>query len=182
MVVDHHLEAKSLGPALERFFGLSAKKILALEKSWNPGRGAPVFTKNGRWETRGWTEWTQGFQYGSGLLQYEATGDRPFLDLARQRIREVLIRAVTHEGVHDHGFTVVSTFGNWRRLMNQGLMHEDPAEREFVELALKCSGAVQAMRWTPLADDGVTGGKGFIHSFNGPHSLFANTKIGRAHV
>ncbi|HEY9170838.1 MAG TPA: hypothetical protein VI136_00980, partial [Verrucomicrobiae bacterium] len=36
--------------------------------------------------------------------------------------------------------------------------------------ALKVSGAVQAARWTKLAD-----GTGFIHSFNGPHSLFVDT-------
>jgi hypothetical protein len=39
----------------------------------------------------------------------------------------------------------------------------------FYELALAVSGAVQAARWTPLP----TGG--FIHSFNGPHSLFVDT-------
>jgi len=35
---------------------------------------------------------------------------------------------------------------------------------------LKISGAVQAARWTRTAD-----GKGFIYSFNGPHSLFVDT-------
>ena len=39
----------------------------------------------------------------------------------------------------------------------------------FYELALKVSGAVQARRWTALPDGG------FIHSFNGPHSLFVDT-------
>jgi hypothetical protein len=43
-------------------------------------------------------------------------------------------------------------------------------EKEFYELALKVSGAVQAARWTKIAD-----GTGFIHSFNGPHSLFVDT-------
>src|SRR5262249_61602231 len=37
------------------------------------------------------------------------------------------------------------------------------------ELALKASGAVQAARWTTIAAGG------FIHSFNGPHSLFVDT-------
>jgi hypothetical protein len=37
------------------------------------------------------------------------------------------------------------------------------------ELALKVSGAVQASRWTAIQ------GGGFIHSFNGPHSLFVDT-------
>jgi hypothetical protein len=54
--------------------------------------------------------------------------------------------------------------------MHEGRIAEDPRERDFYELALKCSGAVQAARWTSIA-----GGGGFIHSFNGPHSLFADT-------
>ena len=40
----------------------------------------------------------------------------------------------------------------------------------FYELALKCSGAVQAARWSRDRDGG-----GYIYSFNGPHSLFVDT-------
>ena len=47
---------------------------------------------------------------------------------------------------------------------------EDAHERNFYELALKVSGAVQARRWAPTAD-----GHGYIYSFNGPQSLFADT-------
>src|SRR5262249_8383718 len=43
-------------------------------------------------------------------------------------------------------------------------------EKDFYELALKVSGAVQAARWTALGD-----GKGYIYSFNGPHFLFVDT-------
>ena len=48
------------------------------------------------------------------------------------------------------------------------------SRRRFLELALKCSGAVQARRWTRIREGG-----GFIHSFNGPHSLFADTMRSR---
>src|SRR5205814_7996798 len=41
---------------------------------------------------------------------------------------------------------------------------------DFYELSLKVSGAIQAARWTRIAD-----GKGYIYSFNGPHSLFIDT-------
>jgi hypothetical protein len=54
--------------------------------------------------------------------------------------------------------------------MREGTIPDDEWERRFYELALKASGAVQAARWTPTAD-----GLGFIHSFNGPHSLFSDT-------
>src|SRR5258708_3478170 len=50
------------------------------------------------------------------------------------------------------------------------VVDESRRERELYELALKCSGAVQANRWTRTAD-----GEGFVYSFNGPHSLFADT-------
>ena len=29
-----------------------------------PAQGSPVFTVRGQYAARGWTEWTQGFQYG----------------------------------------------------------------------------------------------------------------------
>ena len=54
-------------------------------------------------------------------------------------------------GVHDHGFNNVSTYGNLLRLMNEGRIAENAWERRFYELALKCSGAVQAARWSRIA-------------------------------
>ena len=77
---------------------------------------------------------------------------------------------LTHVGVHDHGFNNVSTYGNLLRLMREGRLPDEPWERRFYELALKVSGAVQAARWTRLGPD-----LGYICSFNGPHSLFADT-------
>jgi hypothetical protein len=76
---------------------------------------------------------------------------------------------LTHAGVHDHGFNNVSTYGGLWRLAQEGRIDATDWERHFYELALKVSGAVQARRWTRLPDGG------FIHSFNGPHSLFVDT-------
>src|SRR5690606_23097140 len=56
------------------------------------------------------------------------------------------------------------------RLINEGRIEAEAWEKHFHELALKCSGAVQARRWTTIHD-----GTGFIYSFNGPQSLFADT-------
>ncbi len=168
--IDARLTPVQLVPAIERLFELSAAKIHDLEKRWDPARGTPVFTVRGRYTTRGWTEWTQGFQFGSALLQFDATGDSEFLEIGRRGTADRMATHVSHIGVHDHGFNNVSTYGNLLRLMNEGRIPEDPREREFLELALKVSGAVQAARWTRLAD-----GTGFIHSFNGPHSLFVDT-------
>ncbi len=168
--VDGTLQSEHLRSALERFFGVAAGKITALNKRWNPAHGTPVFTVDGTYTSRGWTEWTQGFQFGNAIYQFDATGDRAFLELGRKATVDFMASHVSHIGVHDHGFNNVSTYGNLLRLMTEGCIEENSWEREFYRLALKLSGAVQAARWTSTAD-----GLGYIHSFNGPHSLFADT-------
>ena len=67
--IDYKLTAQKLVPKIERLFELSGEKILAIEKNWKSENGTPVFTVKGKYTSRGWTEWTQGFQYGSALLQ-----------------------------------------------------------------------------------------------------------------
>lgn len=168
--IDSNLTAKKLVPQIERVFELSAQKILSIEKSWKPEQGTPVFTVKGKYTSRGWTEWTQGFQYGSALLQFDAMGDERFLEIGRRGTVDHMASHVSHIGVHDHGFNNVSTYGNLLRLMREGKIPHNEDEKNFYELALKVSGAVQAARWTRLAD-----GTGFIYSFNGPHSLFVDT-------
>lgn len=168
--IDTALRAADLLPAIERLWTLSDGKIRSLDQSWDRTRGTPVYTVAGRYTSRGWTEWTQGFEFGSMLLQFEATKKSWFLDRARWGIREYMATHVSHVGVHDHGFNNVSTYGQLWRQMREGFMAEDPRERECCELALKASGAVQASRWTPTEE-----GAGFIYSFNGPHSLFIDT-------
>jgi unsaturated chondroitin disaccharide hydrolase len=168
--IDPSLTSEKLVPKIRRLFDLSGEKIRSLERSWKPEAGAPVFTRKGRYTTRGWTEWTQGFQFGSAILQFEATGEEAFLELGRRKTVEAMAGHVSHVGVHDHGFNNISTYGNLLRLMLEGKIPWVPREKEFYELALKVSGAVQAARWTRLAD-----GTGFVYSFNGPHSLFVDT-------
>jgi unsaturated chondroitin disaccharide hydrolase len=168
--IDSALTPQKLVPAIDRLFELSAEKILAIERSWKPENGTPVFTVRGKYTSRGWTEWTQGFQYGSALLQFDATGDEQFLEIGRRNTVERMATHVSHIGVHDHGFNNVSTYGNLLRLMREGKIAFNEHEKDFYELALKVSGAVQAARWTRIAD-----GTGFIHSFNGAHSLFVDT-------
>jgi hypothetical protein len=170
MEIRSDLTPAALAVKLRRLFELSAQKIQSLEKTWQPSQGSPVFTVDGRYTSRGWTEWTQGFHIGSPILQFDATGEREFLDLGRARTVELMAIHLSHTGVHDHGFQNLSTYGNLRRLMNEGRIAEDAWERRFYELALKVSGAVQAARWSLTADGG-----GYIYSFNGPHSLFVDT-------
>ncbi len=168
--IDSRLTGQKLRFQIERLFEHSAPKILSLERTWPPEHGTPVFTVKGRYTTRGWTEWTQGFQYGSALLQFEATGDEQFLEIGRRGTIERMATHVSHIGVHDHGFNNISTYGNLLRLMREGKIPFNEREKDFYELALKVSGAVQAARWSRTAD-----GEGYIYSFNGPHSLFIDS-------
>lgn len=170
MQIDHTLQPSALRNKLDRFWSLSGQKIRQLAQDYDRTLGSPVFTVEGRYTTRGWTEWTQGFEYGSAILQYDATGDESFLNYGRTSTLEHMASHVTHFGVHDHGFNNVSTYGNLLRLAWEGRYAVEPWERHFYELALKCSAAAQARRWTSIAN-----GEGFIYSFNGPHSLFADT-------
>jgi unsaturated chondroitin disaccharide hydrolase len=167
--IDRTRTPADLLPKIDRLFALSADKIQSLERSWRRVDGAPVFTVEGRYTARGWTEWTEGFQYGSALLQFDATGDAAFLDIGRERTLTRMAPHLTHVGVHDHGFNNVSTYGALWRMAREGRIEASEWELRFYELALKVSGAVQARRWTRLPDGG------FIHSFNGAHSLFVDT-------
>ena len=168
--IDFEVTPQLLFSTIQRLFTISADKIRHLQARWNPEKGTPVFTINGEYTSRGWTEWTQGFQFGSAIYQYEVTRDPAFLDLGRRSTVDLMAPHVTHLGVHDHGFNNVSTYGNLLRLMAGRVVPYNPWEKNFYELALKASGAVQAARWTQLTPE-----LGFIYSFNGPHSLFADT-------
>lgn len=169
MKIDTTLTTQSFAAKLARFWDLSEEKIRLIEARYDASRGSPVYTVDGVYTARGWTDWTQGFQYGSALLQYDATGNVDFFQLGRQNTVVRMAPHLTHFGVHDHGFNNISTYGTLLRLLNEGRFPDQPWERRFYELAIKVSGAVQARRWTALPAGG------YIYSFNGPHSLFADT-------
>ena len=168
MKIDDQLKSASLAPALASFWKVSGDKLNLIHRDYDPAKGAPVFTVAGKYTARGWTEWTEGFLYGSDLLQFDATGEASFAARGQKYTVARMASHVSHTGVHDHGFNNLSTYGNWLRLQREGRL---PADKiEFCELALKVSGAVQASRWSK-----INGGGGYIYSFNGPHSLFVDT-------
>ncbi len=152
MKIDEKLSPQDLLPAIRGMWQRSAEVLRSLESTWAPGDGSPVFTVAGKYTSRGWTEWTQGFQFGSLLLQFDATGDRTFFDLGLARTIDFMAPHVSHVGVHDHGFNNVSTYGNIRRLILEGRVARDQNLLRMCELALKVSGAVQAARWSTTAE------------------------------
>lgn len=170
MNTDRPIAISELAQPVRRVFELAARKSRALDRAWDTSRGTPVFTVDGKYTTRGWTEWTQGFQYGCAILAFDRTGETDLLEIGRRNTVRRMAPHVTHTGVHDHGFNNLSTYGNLRRLMREGRVPHDEWELAFYELALKASGAVQAARWSP-----TSAGGGYVYSFNGPHSLFIDT-------
>jgi unsaturated chondroitin disaccharide hydrolase len=164
------ITAQELTPGIHRAVELASEKTLRLDRRWNEPGCAPVITADGRYTARSWTQWTQGFQYGNALLCFELGGDAELLAMTRRHVVAEMAEHLTHTGVHDHGFNTISTYGNLRRLMLAGRIERNEWELRFYELALKVSGAVQAARWTSLPNC-----SGYIHSFNGSHSLFIDT-------
>src|SRR6266852_3394981 len=163
--VDRQRSPRDLAPKIARLFELSAGKIRSIEQMWRPADGAPVFTVNGRYQARGWTEWTQGFQFGSALLQFDATGDADFLELGRARTSERMAPHLTHVGVHDHGFTNVSTYGNLWRLARETRIEVGEWERRW-RLAITtstslrrtaCRTGTPARRGSPRSTSGAIG-------------------------
>lgn len=169
MQIDQSIELQDSARAARRVAAVASRKIHTLLKRWNAS-DAPVFTVAGRYSSRNWTSWTRGFLYGQALICFEMTGEEDVLETARELIHLNMAVHATNFGVHDHGFNCVSTYGNLRRLMLQETIPHNGWELNYYELALKVSGAVQAARWTSLPE-----GSGFIHSFNGEHSLFIDT-------
>ncbi|HWL09507.1 MAG TPA: hypothetical protein VNQ76_13950 [Planctomicrobium sp.] len=168
--IDHQLRPADLLSSIGRMWEVSAHCLNELERNWTPDKGSPVFTIEGKYTSQGWTEWTQGFQFGSAILQFDATRDERFLQQGRSQTLSLMAPHVSHIGVHDHGFNNVSTYGALRRLVLEKRFVATSEELALYELALKASGAVQAARWSRTQDGG-----GYIYSFNGPHSLFADT-------
>src|ERR1700722_10249971 len=103
MRIDSQLSPADLSPSLGRFWQLSGRKIDLIVKEFDPSRGSPVLTVEGKYTSRGWTEWTEAFHYGSAFLQFDATGQSRYADWALQRTIERMASHVSHVGVHDHG-------------------------------------------------------------------------------
>lgn len=156
---------------IARMWEISGEKLIAIEERLAVSEDeALVYTRNGRYTSQDWTDWTRGFQVGSMLLQAEAEDSSLLFEWGRSNTIERIQHHLTHFGVHDHGFTVTSTYGALLRLMDEHFIEYNEWERNCYVQALLTSGSVQAHRWTELGR-----GYGYIHSFNGPHSLFADT-------
>jgi unsaturated chondroitin disaccharide hydrolase len=168
--IDHTITPLDLLPSIRQLWDVSGSKIVSIHRTMDRSKGSPVHTVAGRYQPRGWTEWTQGFELGSAILQFDATGEQSFLDLGMKGIRAEMPAHITNFGSHDHGFNQMSTYGNLQRLNREGRIDLHPGQRDYVDLALSSSGAVQGHRWADLG-----GGDGYLYSAFGRHSLLADS-------
>ncbi len=181
MRIDNDIQPADLTPAIERALTLAARKSRAIDRAWDRDQGAPVYTVEGKYTTRGWTEWTQGFQYGCLILAGDGLDDEALMRLGRRRTIKRMLPHVTHTGVHDHGFNNLSTYGNLLRLQREKRWQYDGWELMLYLNLICASGAVQASRWSgvavkePSKHAAMSPSLGYIYSFNGPHSLFVDT-------
>ncbi|HLR30963.1 MAG TPA: hypothetical protein VK074_00635, partial [Fodinibius sp.] len=72
MNIQKDLQIVDLQQLLKQFWELSGQKIKLIRREYDASNGSPVFTKEGKYTSRGWTEWTQGFQFGSEIIQFDA--------------------------------------------------------------------------------------------------------------
>jgi unsaturated chondroitin disaccharide hydrolase len=170
MKIKPDLRAQDLSSKIDDVIDLAIAKVLATHQRWTYEDGSPVVTVKGQYESRSWTDWTRGFFIGQALLLFDLTEDEQLLELGRDRSLAWMESHISHTGVHDHGFNILSTYGNLHRLILEERIDGSQGLRDVCNLALKMSGAVQAMRYQT-----TNTGKGYIYSFNGPHSLFADT-------
>lgn len=181
MKIDAKLKPSDLKNAIQRVLTLAARKSRSIAKGWDPSKGTPVFTVDGKYTSMGWTEWTQGFMYGCTLLAGDGLDDAKLMKMGTESTLKYMLPHVTHIGVHDHGFNNLSTYGNIIRLIREKKIKDTQGIEETCKTAVAASGAVQAARWSGVRQEfksqlsGRTRNLGYIYSFNGPHSLFIDT-------
>ena len=63
MKIDAAVSPADLLTAIRRMWEVSGAKIISIDRTMNRSKGAPVHTVAGRYQPRGWTDWTQGFEF-----------------------------------------------------------------------------------------------------------------------
>ena len=171
MKVNTTLTPPQLVPKIERLWQVSAGKIRAIEKDFDPSKGSPVFTVEGRYTTRGWTEWTQGFQFGSAHSAVRRHRRRA--SSSKSAARDTVERMAAARHPHRRPRPRLQQRQHLRQPAAADARRPHRRRRlgaRLLRAGAEGRGAVQAARWTRTADGG-----GYIYSFNGPHSLFVDT-------
>ena len=65
--INEGISPQDLQPKVNALFECAGQKIQAIKASQEDSGPSPVFTIAGQYTSRGWTEWTQGFQFGCAI-------------------------------------------------------------------------------------------------------------------
>jgi hypothetical protein len=84
--INNNLKPSDLKTKLERFWQLSGEKVKLIGDEYDHSKGSPVFTVDGKYSTRGWPEWTQGFEYGSAIYSLMLQENLLFWTLVKSRL------------------------------------------------------------------------------------------------
>ena len=96
MRIETELDISTFNDKLAQFWHMAAEKVKLLKAEYDSSLGSPVFTAEGKYTTRGWTEWTQGFQYGIPLLVFDAIGDTEMLEIGRNSTFANMSHHISH--------------------------------------------------------------------------------------
>ena len=154
MQINTSLQPTDLTGKLNQFWTLSGQKIQLIDNEYDNGKALPYLRYRGSIRPEAGRNGRRGFSLARPFYSSMPPMTSTFLNLGRQKTLAVMAPHISHIGVHDHGFNNVSTYGNLLRLMREGRIELNEWEKNFYELALKISGAVQASRWTPIKNGG----------------------------
>ena len=168
--LDRQRSPRDLLPRIARVFELSAAKIRSIEDTWRPEDGAPVFTVEGPLSGARLDRVDAGLPVRLGAA---AVRRRP----ATQRSSSSgASRTVERMAPHLTHMRRARSRLQQRQHLRQPLAARAraPDRRERLGAALLRAGAEGQRRRAGAPLDDAAGG-GFIHSFNGAHSLFVDT-------
>jgi len=110
--IDYGLQPLHLRKKIGRLWQCRGE-IAAIEKRRDLSKGSRCSRCAVDYTARGWTEWTQGFQYGSAILQFDATGEERFLRIGVTGRCDSWPRTSRIPACTTTGSINVSTYGNF---------------------------------------------------------------------
>ena len=90
MKIKENISLDSLSGSWDNFWVHAAGKTYLLNEKYDEASGSPVFTVRGKYTSKGWKEWAQGFQFGISLLYVESLMRHLYYKLAELSLNFIL--------------------------------------------------------------------------------------------
>jgi len=161
MKLDLRCSIASLDAPLKAILGgFPVKKIHLLERSLeSQQRCACLHRKESTYVSRGWTEWTQGFQYGAALLSWMPREIRNSGKIAEKIPSKNGLPTWLTGAPLINGFNKCEHLWQFAQIDSGGKKFKaSNGKKEFLNSHFKVCGAVQATRWRRYRG-------GYIYSF-----------------